>query len=264
MSVDDSRVNLALASLLLASDRYPGVDLRGWMGTLDELARGAERSVPTGLGAEAALGGLALYLHGERGFDGAPTAYDSVAGCYLHEALQRRTGLPITLSAIYLEVGWRLRLPLVGVGMPGHYIIAHDGPEPVYCDPFHAGRLLTAGGCRELLREQFGDDLPFRPEHLAPTGRKETLYRMLNNLKGMYLRAREPELALWAADRMLIIQPDSPRDVRDRGLLRYVTGDYARAASDFIACLHMGPQPGDAAVVARHLRAAQQRAGLLN
>ncbi len=265
----DGEINLALTSLLYALDRYPELDLSLQMSVLDSLAEGARPHVPRSQGAEASLRALAWYLHGQHGFNGSDRAYASPAGCFLNEALEQRTGLPITLSVIYLEVGWRLGLPVQGVGMPGHFLIKHPGEsgdpaQDLYCDPFHKGQLLTAGDCRDLLENRLGLSVAFRPEYLAATERRSILYRMLNNLKAMYLRSRSLQDALWATDRMLIVSPQSAQDMRDRGLLHYATGNFPRATTDFLSYLEMLPGAPDIPVIRRQLAAAVERSGLLN
>ena len=260
----DEEIDLALASFVFASDRYPDLDIAQQMDSVERLARGATGWVPVDAGPRAALEGLARYLHGEQGFDGRAQAYHSTDGCFLNRAIESRTGLPITLSVIYLEVGWRLGLPLSGVGMPGHFIIKHEGPEELYCDPFHSGRILTAEECPQLVESVLGGRVAFRREFLVAVRRRTVLYRMLNNLKSMYLRSRAPELALWATDRMLLLEPDSPQEMRDRGLLHFATGRYTRAVGDLVLYLALKPPPPDAELITRHLHASQQRAGMLN
>jgi regulator of sirC expression with transglutaminase-like and TPR domain len=269
VSGEDGQINLALASLLFALDRYPELDLSVQLGRLDELAEGARGYVPPAPDAEAALGGLARYLHARQGFDGSVDAYASPAGSFLNEALERRTGLPITLSVIYLEVGWRLGLPVEGVGLPGHFIIKYTrgGTDPlqdVFCDPFNAGRLLSAEDCRELLEGRVGARFALRREFLEAATRRAILYRMLNNLKSAHLRSHEPELALWATDRMLIVAPQSASDMRDRGLLHYAVENYRQAMSDLLSYLTMQPGAQDAHIILQQIVPAAHRSGMLN
>ncbi len=265
VGVADEEIPLGLASLLFASDHYPKVDITAQIGVLDELARDAARWVaPSGTGSER-LGGLAHFLHGERGFGGTQGTYNSPRGCFLNEVLEHRTGLPITLSVIYLEVGWRLGLPLGGVGLPGHFIIRQEGEaEPVYCDPYNGGRLLTEDDCRRLVREQFGAGFHLSPQLLAPVSRRAILYRMLNNLKAMYINSQQPAKALWATDRMLILQPESAQDMRDRGLLAYALGKYSRAHTDLVLCMSLRQPPHDTELVLDQLPRLRRQAGILN
>lgn len=261
---NDAGINLALASLLLALERHPELDVAQYLAMLDALAEGAARVVPPNGDAAASLDALGRYLHDGEGFHGDESAYATTDGCFLDRALDQRTGLPITLSVIYLEVGWRLGLPLAGVGMPGHFIIKHEAHDAVFCDPFHGGRVLSAGACAALLGRQLGAGFTFHPEMLDAVGRRTILYRMLNNLKMMYLRSRKLDLALWATDRMLIVQPRSATDVRDRGLLHFATRNYSRASLDLEAYLSSVPNPPDVPVILKQLRAARLQSGLLN
>ncbi len=171
---------------------------------------------------------------------------------------------------MYLEVGWRLGLPLAGVGMPGHFILTYEQPgvelveDRLYCDPFHGGRLLSASDCQALLRAGLGTDLGFRPEFLASTSRRAILYRMLNNLKTLYLQTSDTQKALWATDRMLLVQPSSAKDVRDRGLLYLANEQYGHALSDLISYLSLLPDAPDRDLIREQLSVARARSGLLN
>ncbi len=265
VGVADKDIPLALASLLFASDQYPKLDITAEIHKLDELAGEAAGWVaPEGTAADA-LGGLARFLHGEKGFGGTQSTYASTRECFLNEALEHRLGLPITLSVIYLEVGWRLGLPLGGVGLPGHFIIRQESEsEPVYCDPYNGGRLLTEDDCRTLVREQFGAGFHLSPQLLAPVSRRAILYRMLNNLKAMYINSQQPAKALWATDRMLILQPESAQDMRDRGLLSYALGKYSRAHTDLVLCMSLQQPPHDTELVLDQLPRLRRQAGILN
>jgi regulator of sirC expression with transglutaminase-like and TPR domain len=190
--------------------------------------------------------------------------YASTDGCFLDRTLDRRTGLPITLSGIYLEVGWRIGLPLAGVGMPGHFIIRHEGVEATFFDPFTGGRAFHASECEAVLGRRLGAGFTVHPEYLASVGRAAILYRMLNNRKGMYLRSRKLDLALWATDRMLIVRPDSMSDRRNRGLLYAATQNHTRACSDFEAYLSHVPSLPDAPLVLSQLHVARSQSGWLN
>lgn len=270
VSGDDAQINLALSAFLFALDRYPDLDLPTRMRQLDALAAEAPPEVRESADAAKTLEALANYLYGEQGFNGSQDAYDSAKSYFLHYTLEHRTGLPINLSAVYLEVGWRLGLPLAGIGMPGHFILTYqqdegEAPEDrFYCDPFHEGRILTATDCRKLLEEGLGPGMIFRPQYLAPISRRAILYRMLNNIKALYLQTSEPQLALWATDRMLLLQPWSAKDMRDRGLLHFATENYSRAVSDLISYLTITPEAPDAGVIREQLAVASLRAGLLN
>lgn len=263
----DAEVNLALAALLFAADQDRTLDLSAEVAKLDALATGARRTVILDDGPEVALLTLGEYLHGEQGFGGSDRAYASPDGSFLHAALRERTGLPITLSAIYLEVGWRLGLPLAGVALPGHFIVKYEvggGSGDVYSDPYDGGRVLTEEGVREMIRERSGGTFELPDRFLEAAQRKAILYRMLNNLKALYLRSQQPRQALWATDRMLILQPEGGQDLRDRGLLAYAVGEYDRARSDLLSYLMTDPAPPDAPAIREQIPLATRRAGMLN
>ncbi len=260
----DVEMNLALASLLFALDRHPELDVAQYLAMLDALAEGAARVVPSDADPVEALTALGRYLCDGEGLRGEQKVYSTTDGCFLDRALDQRTGLPITLSVIYLEVGWRIGLPLAGVGVPGHFIIKHEANEAAYCDPFHGGRVFHADDCAAALGGQFSEDFTFHQAFLASVSRATILYRMLNNLKQMYLRSRKLHLALWATDRMLIVRPESVADIRDRGLLYAAIQNHTQAVLDLEAYLSSVPNPPDALAVIGQLRTAQLRSGWLN
>ena len=257
-------INLALAALLFALDRHPELEILQYLAMLDALAEGAASVVPRNADGMVALEALGHYLCDGEGYRGKPQVYASTDGSFLDRTLDRRTGLPITLSVIYLEVGWRIGLPLAGVGMPGHFIIKHEGVEATFFDPFTGGRAFHASECEAVLGRRLGAGFTVHPEYLASVGRAAILYRMLNNLKGMYLRSRKLDLALWATDRMLIVRPDSLSELRDRGLLYASTQNHTRACLDFEAYLSHVPSPPDAPLVLSQLHVARSQSGWLN
>src|SRR4029077_10697173 len=130
---------------------------------------------------------LAEFLFQDLGFGGDRLDYYNPRNAYLNEVLDRRLGIPISLAVIYLEIGQRLRLPVAGVGLPGHFIVAVDDPAgPVYLDPFQGGGGLTVEDCARLVQQASGHTGAFDPRWLTPTAPGEIVARMLNNLRGFY------------------------------------------------------------------------------
>ncbi len=203
---------------------------------------------------------LNRYLFGELGFHGNEDDYYDPRNSFLGEVLRRKTGLPITLSLVFVEVGRRAGLTLAGVGFPGHYLVRFEeeaGPRLV--DPFHAGRVLEEEDLESLLREGSGQNVPLDPAFLRPATERETLTRMLYNLKGVYMASEEFEKLLQVMDLLLRLDPKSSLDLRDRGLLHYEMGDFLEARSDLQAYLELDPSAGDAEVIREHLNDVESR-----
>lgn len=190
----DDAIPLDEAALLIAAHDHP-VDVGASLAELDRLAAGI---TATG------IADLARALFVDAGFGGDVAAYHDPRNSYLDEVLRRRLGIPITLSVLMIEVGRRLDIGLVGVGMPGHFLVSSDDG---FVDPFHAGALLDAGGARRLF-ERAHPGAPFAEHYLDPVGTRAVLSRMLANLVGTYL-TRSPLRAIGAI-RMRLALPDLP------------------------------------------------------
>ncbi|MDQ3980185.1 MAG: transglutaminase-like domain-containing protein, partial [Actinomycetota bacterium] len=174
----ESQLPLDRASLLVAAHAYPDLDIEAELEAINELAAGCP---------EPTLPGWRRYLFEELGFTGNVDDYYDPANSFLNEVLRRRVGLPISLSVLGMEVGRRLGLHLVGVGMPGHFLIQHVGSDPpVWVDPFSGGRLLDRQTCEERFHLVNGASTPFLETYLDPVGPRAILGRMLANLKAIY------------------------------------------------------------------------------
>ncbi|MHB8744838.1 MAG: SirB1 family protein, partial [Sulfuricaulis sp.] len=250
IKISDQDLNLAEAALLIAMDEYPGLDVEAYLRQLDELATGVQQRLPAHAGLEDILVTLNQFLFVELGFTGDTETYDDPRNSFLNEVLDRKRGIPITLSILYMEVGRRLGLPLKGVSFPGHFLVkfsTHEGE--VVLDPFSGGSLMSKEDLEAILEETYGgvSDIHAPLERLlTTTGKKEILVRMLRTLKATYLRREQYDKALSVVDRILLIQPDQPDEVRDRGLIYEHLECFRAALSNFQSYLTMRPSAGDA------------------
>jgi regulator of sirC expression with transglutaminase-like and TPR domain len=256
---------LAEAALWLAAEEYPDLDVAAWLGRLDALgARGAARLAP-GLDADAAAGALAGHLAGTEGFRGNAGDYYDPRNSFLNEVLERRLGIPITLSVVYMAVGARAGLAVRGIGLPGHFVVRVErGGRSRLLDPFDGGRRLAEADCEALIRRVHGPAARLRPEHLRPVSTREVLVRMLSNLKGVYTALGDWERALAAVDRLLLLAPGALGERRDRGALLVRLGRRAEAAGEWEAYIRQAPEASDVEVVRGRLRALRQALGSLN
>jgi regulator of sirC expression with transglutaminase-like and TPR domain len=183
----------------------------------------------------------------EEGFRGNAESYYDPRNSFLNDVLDRRLGIPATLSIIFLEVGWRLRLPLEGVNFPGHFLIRYNGEAmPLLLDPFQRGEIRFLDQAQELLDRVYGGEVTLRPEYLKPASRKDILVRLLQNLKGIYLNARDDARALAAIERIIMIRPNAFDEVRDRGMLLARVGRVEEAIVDLQRYLSSMPDATDA------------------
>jgi regulator of sirC expression with transglutaminase-like and TPR domain len=220
-AIPDREVDLARGALLIAATEYPDLDVERELGLLDALAGAASARLDGTEDPLRAANALSKYLFDEVGFDGNREDYYDPRNSYLHEVLRRRLGIPITLSLVYVEVGKRLGLSLVGVGMPGHFLVKHEDIGDLYIDPFHGGILLSEDECAQRLREVTSQDIPWDSTYLEPIANRDFLTRILRNLKAAYSRRQEPLRVLSVLDLLVALRPDICEERRDRGILHY-------------------------------------------
>src|SRR5919108_1983198 len=184
VSGPENRLDLARAALLIASEAYPGLDILRYVAKLEVMAAAVRPTVTTTDDPTLKIESLNAYLFGERGFRGNAEDYYDPRNSFLNDVVDRRLGIPITLSIIYMEVGRRVGMPLQGVGMPGHFIMKYaDAEGDLFIDPFSKGRVLSRQACEDLLQDVYGEPVPFQETFLAPVTKKQILSRILMNLK---------------------------------------------------------------------------------
>jgi len=238
---------VAPAALAIARVEYPGLDPDPYVQRLERMGEAAAARLHARRESkvDSQVATLNAYLFEELGFTGNRERYDDPRNSFLNEVLDRRTGIPISLSVIYLEVGRRAGLRLEGVNFPGHFLVravAEPGTEDLIVDPFHAGALLSEVDCRQLLRQHLGEEAAFDPALLATATRQQIIVRMLVNLKRLYVRMRSFPQARFIADLLLTVDPSALSELRDRGLLSYHMEDFAAALRDLEAYLRLMPR----------------------
>ena len=194
------------------------------------------------------------YLFDELGFQGNATDYYDPANSCLQDVLTRRLGIPITLSIVYEVIGRRLGKRIYGIGLPGHFLVGVDEADlHAYVDPFHAGRLLAAPECFELAREATGMALEDNPEMLKPVSHRLIAIRMLNNLRAIYFRRRDPARAVQVLDLLIEAMPESPDEYKQRGVCLAQVDRFTEAKQDFETYLRLAPEAVDRQQVALEL-----------
>lgn len=258
----DERKDLATALLQLAAFEYEALDVPGYLARLDALA---ERFADRPRGPSAATD-LARHLFGEGGFRGNAEHYYDPRNSFLNEVLDRRVGIPISLSALYLEVARRCGIAADGISFPGHFLVRAEGWDGVPCvlDPFHGGVQLSLADCQARLRRVHGQDAQFDERLLAACPPREILLRTLRNLKHIYAREGDAHRALRCADLALVVEPGNLVDLRDRGRWFAELDCYALAAEDLEYYLLCVPGAPDAADVQAHVISLRERAARLN
>jgi regulator of sirC expression with transglutaminase-like and TPR domain len=227
--MSDTELPLAEGALLIAAEEYPALDIPRYLASLDRLAEEARARVASVADSSAAAAALCEFLFKKVGFRGNMQHYGDPKNSFLNEVLDRRRGIPITLAVVHLEIGWRLRLPMYGVGMPAHFLVGCETKgEPLFVDAFH-GTVLTEAGCAQLFKQVTGGSAPFLKDYLIPTPVRYILVRILRNLKGTFLQKEDLKRTAAAVERILLLAPDFVEDVRDLGLIRYRQGKLVEA-----------------------------------
>jgi regulator of sirC expression with transglutaminase-like and TPR domain len=233
----DYQIDVAEAALWIAAEEQPGLHPAPWLDRLDELG---EHVRPRLRGVRDELDRLDVlteFLFLEEGLRGNSENYYDPRNSYLNEVLHRRLGIPISLAVVCIEVGKRAGVPLEGVGFPGHFLLRLARHPEVVVDPFDQGRILTVDDCQEMLSKVTRGSVDFDPALLRPVGPRQILQRMLNNLRGIYLHRGEHEKTISVLDRLLLLDPEDPGPLRDRGVLHIRWGDPERGVEDLEAYL---------------------------
>ena len=187
---DDEDVPLGLALFVLAKEEFPELDIDRCMSKLDDMAEAVGNDLSPAANVFQAMAGINDYLYEQMGFQGNSADYYDPNNSFLHEVIDRRTGIPITLSILYMEIARRLGIEFEGISFPGHFILRGTGElGELLIDPFNSGKLLSADDCADLLSRIFDDQIEFAPDLLHPAGNKQILSRDLNNLKEHISRA---------------------------------------------------------------------------
>jgi regulator of sirC expression with transglutaminase-like and TPR domain len=251
---DEAEIDLARACLMIAEDAYPGLDIEGYLGEIERLAARLRGRLAPGVGAEERVVALNRFLFDELGFSGNADHYYDPRNSYLNEVLDRRTGIPITLSVLYMEIGRRVGLALEGVSFPGHFLVRlRLRGAMLVLDPFSGGDAQSEADLRERLQRVIPEDgaggvpvaeLPLDP-FLEPAGKRQILARLLRNLKGIYRESDRPQRLLAVLNRTLIVSPEAHGCLRERGLLYQRLECYRAALKDLQDYAALEPEAQD-------------------
>jgi regulator of sirC expression with transglutaminase-like and TPR domain len=270
---EDARIDLARACLMIAEDAYPGLDIERYLGDIERLAIRLRASLPQDCGAEERVIALNQLLFDELGYAGNTRDYYDPRNSYLNEVIERRTGIPITLSVLYMEVGRRIGLPLEGVSFPGHFLVRLKLRRgTLMLDPFAGGEPQSEDDLRERLERVIprgaSDPVPVAElpleQFLDPATNRQILARVLRNLKGIYREKDEPGRMLEVLNRMLLLAPDAHAELRDRGLVYQRLEAFRAALKDLSDYLERAPEAPDADEVRATVAELAARCARLN
>ncbi|NJL02909.1 MAG: tetratricopeptide repeat protein [Spirulinaceae cyanobacterium SM2_1_0] len=255
----DDQIDLARAALYLAGEEYPELEPEIYLEALAKMAAVVGDRLPAERYPLKVIQTLNQHLYEELDFRGNAQDYYDPRNSFLNQVIDRRLGIPITLALVYLEVAKRLDFPMVGIGMPGHFLIRPDFPDAgIYVDTFNRGEVLFDADCATLLSEIYQQPVTLQPQFLVPVTRQQFLTRMLVNLKLIYINRNDLQRTLAVVERLLILTPDNPLERRDRGLLHSHLNERPQAIADLEAYLDAYPEARDAAAVRQLLQELRQ------
>jgi len=263
----EEEIDLAEAALLIAKNAYRDLDVPGYLARIGELAGKLSAQLPEDGTESSRIVALNRFLFEDQGFAPSVENYYDPRNSFLNEVLERRVGIPLSLSILYIEVGRRIGLPLQGVSFPGHFLVKCTLKEGVVIiDPYCGGITLSLQDLQQRLRETRGGEVSraIVAAMLVAANKREILARMLRNLKGIYLDQRDYVRALSAIDWIIAIMPGEATEVRDRGLI-YVKLECFRAAlEDLEHYMQKAPDAADMDEIRSHVVELRMSAARLN
>ena len=235
-------VALARTALLIAKEEYPDLDVDQYMRRLEDLGREAARWMGTAANTIERVQALSRLLFEHHHFAGNQDNYGDPRNSFLNEVLERKLGIPISLSVVYIEVGRRAGLKLEGVSFPGHFLVkATDERGEMIIDPFNEGMILNLDQLRTLLNKVYGQPVELHPSMLRAATSRQILGRMLRNLKNVYVAASDWMRAIAALDRILILEPRSLEELLERAKLYETLECFQAALDDLQSFLSIAP-----------------------
>ncbi|NJL61948.1 MAG: tetratricopeptide repeat protein [Methylacidiphilales bacterium] len=246
----DKYIDLAKAALFIAQEEYPHLEPDEYLNALDTIALDLQERLPSDRYPMKVIQVINQYLYEDLGFAGNTDNYYDPCNSFLNDVIDRRTGIPITLAVVYLEIARRIDFPMVGIGMPGHFLIRPDVEDmEIFVDAFHGGEIMFPQDCEDRLSQVYQQPVILQPEYLPILTKTQILARMLSNLKYIYLNQQELEKALAVVERILLLTPDVIIEIRDRGLLSYQLGRFHQAEHDLQRYLQETPKARDINVI---------------
>lgn len=254
-ALDESVFPLDRAALAIALEEYPHLNIESYLSKLDTLAARVEVLLGDDRSPLNVLEALNEVLFIQEGLRGNTEDYYDPRNSFLNAVLETKNGIPISLSVIYLEVARRINFDLKGVGFPSHFIVKYSSPErEILVDPFNLGRFLTKEDCQELLDRVYGGSMQMQPIFLQAMEKKGIVSRMLYNLKGIYYQKEEQQKALNVVEQILLLNPGTLSEIRDRGLLYMQTSLFAKALADLEFYLSHAPVPEGRSYIEGHIK----------
>ncbi|HTI15463.1 MAG TPA: transglutaminase-like domain-containing protein [Dictyobacter sp.] len=274
LDADDEAIDLTHAALLMASIEYPDVDFAPTLAYLDLLAQRTRAILSPSTEQTTAIEPQAPFavvealntvLFEEEQFHGNQEDYYNLNNSFLNKVIELRTGIPITLSLLYMEVARRVGVHIDGIGAPYHFLVRYQGQEGIiYIDPFLQGMIMSEESCRERLRKLTQYQSEFQEKWLQPVSHRYLLLRILNNLKRIYINDDQFQSALAICNLILLIAPHEDHARRERGYIHIQLKHYSRALRDLTTYLDAHPDTDDRYELRNQIKSLRNIIALLN
>ena len=265
LSGPEQEIDLGAAALTVARLEYPKLNVARYVAKLDHFSASAAERLAVGAAPLQLIQALNAFLFEEEGFQGDSADYYDTRNSCLNEVMDRRQGIPITLSVVYLEIARRLSLPFFGVGLPGHFVVKYDDGDQVhFVDPFGGGTIVGRDGCRKLVAAVLNGRRNLRDGDFAAVEKRYVIERMLNNLRGIHLHSCQYRKAIGALDLMITLSADAADRFKERGMLYYQMRDFPRARQDLEHYLSLRPDAADAQEVEKQIAGLRTLLAMMN
>jgi regulator of sirC expression with transglutaminase-like and TPR domain len=256
---------LDVAALEMARIAFPHLDITPFLEILDSYAREIDSLAGHDAEPKAFIAAANRVLFEQEGFTGNEQDYYHPHNSCLNEVLANRRGIPITLSLIYMEIARRLERPVLGIGLPGHFLVQYDdGRYSAFIDPYHKGQTLTVEECRKRALHSAHVDILKDPNALAPVGKRQLLIRMLNNLRNAYYRLQEFDKAIEIHSLLIETDPQAAAEYKQRAVLYLQNARYRAALADLTVYLTLAPEATDRPAVEAQIKELRQYLRTLN
>jgi regulator of sirC expression with transglutaminase-like and TPR domain len=245
----DENINLVEAALVIAGNEYPGLDTSACLLNLEMMADELQLRVLGCSDTADIIAAMNRYIFDELGFSGNLANFNDPRNSYFNDVLERRLGIPLTLSMLYMELGRRIGLPVMGISFPGHFLVKlEENGRELVLDPFTGGIVLDEEELRQRLTHfsKAGRRDWDLAQLLVPASNRAILARMLRNLKNIYFEAEDFDHALEIVNFLLVLLPGDPVEVRDRAYVHDKLNCFRAAIEDYQNYLMLQPETDDA------------------
>ncbi|TBR10217.1 MAG: tetratricopeptide repeat protein [Candidatus Nitrosotenuis sp.] len=257
----DPRYNLVEKCLKIAQVlEYPDLNMQEQIEKINKIAKSLKVLLSDVKNPTYFISMLNEYLFQTLGFKGDVDDYYDPKNNFLNEVLDKKSGIPITLSIIYVEVAKRIGIDLTITGFPSHVVVKYN--EEMILDPFGGGRLLDMEDLNEILYQNFEEEIEFSPEFLDELPEDKILIRILRNLKSSYAQSYAYEKAMRCTNMILAVEPESPDEIRDKGILEERMLNYEKALIYLNKYLELAPEAPDVDFILEMIRNVRDKISL--